>query len=103
MKTYEDFSCQVIRLGAELLVSIQGDLDAYTVPLLQDNLWKHMTPQVEILTIDCAWVQYVDSAFLQFLTRMSTQVKSIHIINASRTIRKIFLITGLDDMFIYDA
>lgn len=99
MKAPENFSCQIITLDSELLVSLQGDLDMYTISILQEDIRDHLDPRIKKITIDCDWVQYVDSAFLQFLTIINKEVESVRIINASRTIRKIFKITGLDEMF----
>lgn len=93
----ENFSCQIIRHGSEILISLQGDLDAYTVDQLQSVLENYLSSgDITIAIIDCDWVQYVDSAFLQFLTRLYSQIDSVKVINASKTIRKIFDITGLN-------
>ncbi len=102
MKTPGDFSCQILKLEHELLISLQGNLDMYTTSILQENLWGHLDPDINKITIDCDWVQYVDSSFLQFLTRVASQVETVRVINASRTIRKIFKVTGLDEAFIVD-
>ncbi|MHB8841561.1 MAG: STAS domain-containing protein [Candidatus Aquicultor sp.] len=102
MKAPENFSCQIIALDSELLVSLQGDLDMYTTSILQEDIWDHLYSSIKIITIDCDRVRFVDSAFLQLLTIINMEVESVRIINASRTIRKIFEITGLDDIFIQD-
>ncbi len=102
MKAPENFSCQIIALDSELLVRLQGDLDMYTTSILQEDIWDNLYPNIKTITIDCDMVQFVDSAFLQLLTIINMEVESVRIINASRTIRKIFEITGLDDIFIRD-
>lgn len=102
MRTSENFNYQTVVRGKELLVTIQGDLDMYTVSLLQEVLSANLRPDISIVTLDCDKVKYVDSAFLQFVTRTSSLGFNVRIKNASRTIRKIFAITGLDKYFIYD-
>jgi len=74
----------------------------YTVSNLQEFVWRHLTPEIKEITIDCDCVQYVDSSFLQFITGIVNQIKSLKIINASRTIRKIFDITGLNHFLAED-
>lgn len=100
MRISENFNCQVVKLDSELLVSIQGNLDMYTTSILQETIWRYLEPGIAKVTIDCDWVQYVDSSFLQLLTRLSTLVDKVRIINASRTVRRIFTITSLDKTFI---
>ncbi|MCL6472176.1 MAG: STAS domain-containing protein [Firmicutes bacterium] len=102
MKISENFNCQVIKLESELLISLQGNLDMYTTSILQETIWRYLEPSITKITIDCGWVQYVDSSFLQLLTRLSTLVDKVRIINASRTVRRIFTITSLDKTFIED-
>ncbi|MBE0448623.1 MAG: STAS domain-containing protein [Actinobacteria bacterium] len=102
MRTSENFSCQIIKLDSELLVSLQGDLDMYAISNLQEIIWDHLTPEIKRVTIDCDWVQYVDSAFLQLVTRIANQLETVKLINASRTIRKIFEISGLSNFLTED-
>jgi anti-anti-sigma factor len=74
----------------------------YTVSNLQELIWSHLTPEIKGAVIDCDWVQYVDSTFLQLITRMASQLETVKVINASRTIRKIFDITGLSSFLADD-
>ena len=100
MPMQESFDCQTIIRDDELLISLCGDLDAYSVPLLQQAIDLKLVPTVRVVTLDCDAVKYVDSAFIQLLMRLNSQVKEVRIVNASRTIRKIFVITGLDSIFL---
>lgn len=99
----EDFKCQIIKLGSELLIYLKGDLDMHTTSILQETIHDYVISEICLITIDCDKVLYVDSAFLQFLTNLSRQVKTIRVINASRTIKKIFELTGLDQVYMTDA
>jgi len=100
MKISENFNYNIAKLHGELLISLQGDLDMYTTSILQETIRDYLIPEIDKVTIDCDAVQYVDSSFLQFLTSISNQVVKVRVINASRTIRRILEITGLDKAFI---
>jgi len=100
MKISENFNYNIAKLRGELLISIQGDLDMYTTSILQETVGEYLVPEIVKVTIDCDAVQYVDSSFLQFLTSISGYVEKVRITNASRTIRRIFEIAGLDKVFI---
>ena len=102
MQTSDNFSCQVIRLDSELLVSLHGDLDTYSISEVQKQIWDRLEPEITKVTFDCDWVQYVDSAFLQFLSRIAGQVETVQIINASRTVRKSLEMTGLNRLLKLD-
>ncbi|HCG98470.1 MAG TPA: hypothetical protein DE036_01265 [Actinobacteria bacterium] len=102
VQTSDNFSCQVIRLDSELLVSLHGDLDMYSISEVQKQIWGWLEPEITKVTFDCDWVQYVDSAFLQFLSRIAGQVETVQIINASRTVRKSLEMTGLNRLLKLD-
>lgn len=103
MKVPEDFKCQIVKLGSELLIYLKGDLDMHTTTILQETIHEYSLSIICLITIDCDKVLYVDSAFLQFLTNLSRQVRTVRVVNASRTIKKIFELTGLDQVYLADA
>lgn len=96
MNTAENFSSQIIKLDSELLISLHGNLDTYSVCELQQQIWDRLTHDIAKVTFDCDWVQYVDSTFMQLLASIAIQVETVQVINASRTIRKSLEMTGLD-------
>lgn len=102
MRTSENFSSQIIKLDSELLISLHGDLDIYSIGELQQQVWDMLAPDISKVTFDCDWVQYVDSSFLQFLARIASQVDTVQVVNASRTVRKSLQMTGLDHLLKLD-
>jgi len=88
--------------GAAVFVS--GEIDIYTSQQFKEKLYNIVDNSSDDLTIDCSGLNYMDSMglgiFVGALKKMKTADRNIHIINMKDNIKKLFVITGLDKLFI---
>ncbi|MCX7709832.1 MAG: STAS domain-containing protein [Clostridia bacterium] len=85
-------------------ISISGEVDIYTSQGLKEKLYQIAdTTQLDI-KIDCKELNYIDSTglgiFVGALKRAKQNDKKIYISNLKESIKKLFIITGLDKVFI---
>ena len=88
--------------GAELTVSVSGEVNTQTAPELADLLDKELSG-VQALTLDFAECDYVSSAGLRVLLntfkKMQASNGSMSFDNVCKGIMDVFRITGLDTVF----
>lgn len=91
---------------AYIKISLTGEVDIYTSQQLKDKLYNAVEENQTDLDIDCAGLNYIDSTGLGILVGTLKKAKQsghkIYISNLKENIRKLFLITGLDKVFILD-
>lgn len=85
-------------------VIINKDLDLYNVPELRKCLTQCIEERQINIEIDCSNMSFIDSTGLGELASIMKTVKSyggsITITGLKQHIKKIFLLTGLDTIFI---
>ena len=88
----------------EAKVLISGEIDIYTVQQLKDKLYSIVDSSSKDIFIDCSGLNYLDSTglgiFVGALKKTKLEGRNIHIRNLKDNIRKLFIITGLDKLFI---
>lgn len=87
-------------------IFISGEVDIYTSQKLKDKLYNIVDSNQMDLRIDCKELNYIDSTglgiFVGTLKKAKQYGKKIYIVNLKESIRKLFLITGLDKVFIIE-
>lgn len=90
-----------IRDGAQLTIVLEGRLDAVTATEL-DAALKQSISGIEKLVIDIERLDYLASAGLRVLTSAQRTMKKqgeMIIAKPNETVREIFEVTGLEDIF----
>lgn len=87
-------------------VSVSGEVDIYTAQQFKEKLYSIVDNSGKDLVIDCSGLNYIDSTglgiFVGALKKTKLVGKNIHLKNIKDNIRKLFVITGLDKLFILD-
>ncbi len=87
-------------------VFLSGEVDIYTSQKLKDKLYGIIDSTENDLRIDCSELNYIDSTglgiFVGTLKRAKQHGKKIYLSNLKDNIRKLFVITGLDRVFIME-
>lgn len=85
-------------------VSISGEVDIYTSQELKEKLYGIADSAQSDIRIDCRNLNYIDSTglgiFVGTLKRAKQHDRKIYIDNLKENIKKLFIITGLDKVFI---
>ncbi len=85
-------------------VIVSGEIDIYTAQLFKEKLYHTVDKSDTDLVIDCGNLNYIDSTglgiFVGALKRTRQKGRDIFIENVRDNIRKLFVITGLDKLFI---
>lgn len=83
-----------------------GEVDIYTSQKLKERLYAIVDASNFDLRIDCNELNYIDSTglgiFVGTLKKSKQKDKKIYITNLKESIKKLFLITGLDKLFILE-
>jgi anti-sigma B factor antagonist len=87
-------------------INLIGEVDIYTASSLKEKLYSIIDEVNMDLRIDCSELNYIDSTglgiFVGALKKAKQNDKKIYITNLKENIKKLFLITGLDKLFILE-
>ncbi|MFZ5989858.1 MAG: STAS domain-containing protein [Bacillota bacterium] len=87
-------------------VNLFGEVDIYTSQDLKENLYNIVDSNQTDLVIDCKELNYIDSTglgiFVGALKKAKQYGKKIIITNLKDNIKKLFIITGLDKVFVIE-
>ncbi len=87
-------------------VSIIGEIDIYTAQSLKEKLYNIVETFKKDLRIDCKDLNYLDSTglgvFVGTLKKAKQNDNQIVMFNMKDNIKKLFLITGLDKLFVIE-
>lgn len=90
--------------GARVYVS--GEIDIYTAQQFKEKLYNVVDSSRGDIAVDCGGLNYIDSTglgiFVGALKKTKLAGRNIHIENIKDNIKKLFVITGLDKLFIID-
>lgn len=93
-------------LGSSIRVYLTGEVDIYTSQKLKERLYNIIDSNQLDLTINCKDLSYIDSTglgiFVGALKKAKQNEKNIYISGLRENIKKLFLITGLDKLFIIE-
>lgn len=85
------------------VVMLDGEVDVYTAELFKEELMKLVKEKKENIKINGEYLQYIDSTGLGVLIgiykMINEEEKQIIIYNIKPSIKKLFVITGLDKIF----
>jgi anti-sigma B factor antagonist len=85
-------------------IFINGEIDIYTAREFKEKLYNIVDSNQKDLKIDCRELNYIDSTGLGILVGALKKTKQngndIFVENLKDNIKKLFLITGLDKLFI---
>jgi len=85
-------------------VVLGGEVDIYTAQQFKEKLYHIVDSSTRDLVIDCRGLNYIDSTglgiFVGALKKTKTTGRSIILENMKENIKKLFIITGLDKLFI---
>ncbi|NLI59952.1 MAG: STAS domain-containing protein [Clostridiales bacterium] len=88
-------------------VSLDGEIDIYNAPELKEKLHKLIEQHPGNFVLNCENLSYIDSTGLGVLISVLRRVKEydgkMTITDLKPYIRKIFVITGLDKIFIVEV
>lgn len=87
-------------------ISISGEVDIFTAQSLKDKLYGALDTAKLDLRLDCSNLNYIDSTglgiFVGGLKKAKQYGRNIYLINLKDNIKKLFVITGLDKIFIIE-
>lgn len=84
------------------IIALNGDLDASSAILLDNELKKALEGMEKKILVDCEQLNYISSAglgvFMSYLQEIEEKKASLVIYNLSDKVKKVFEILGLDDL-----
>lgn len=87
-------------------VYIIGEVDIYTSHDLKDKLYSIVDSNSKDLKLDCSGLNYIDSTglgiFVGTLKKARQNGYKVYVSNLKDNIKKLFVITGLDKVFIIE-
>ena len=90
-------------VGERSVVSVRGEIDAYTSPRLRDQLTRLMDEGHYQLVVDLEGVEFMDSTWLGVLVACLKRAKEhggdLSLVCTSPQILRVLSITGLDRVF----
>ncbi|KGX90578.1 positive regulator of sigma-B activity [Pontibacillus halophilus JSM 076056 = DSM 19796] len=86
----------------ENIVSLSGEIDAYTAPKLKETLLPLTKGENTVVTVDLAEVNYMDSTglgvFISALKSTKETNSELKLINPNDRVMRLFEITGLTEI-----
>lgn len=93
-------------VGDKTQIFLSGEIDIYTCQTFKNELNEVVNSYKGDLYIDCTELSYIDSTGLGILVGALKEIRkennNIYICNLKDNIKKLFIITGLDKLFIID-
>lgn len=91
-------------LDDSVRVFIEGEIDIYTAQKFKEKLYEVIDKSGKDVRIDCGCLNYIDSTglgiFVGALKKTKLGGREIYLEKMKDNIRKLFVITGLDKLFI---
>ena len=89
-----------------IVVELSGEIDIDTVNELRERLYEIVEKYPIDIKLDCANLNYIDSTGLGVLVGVLKKVKNneknVYLTNLKNTVKKLFLITNLNKVFIIE-
>lgn len=94
------------RFSDYIKVTIAGEADIYTSSELKERLYQVIEKNQMDLRVDCSQLKYIDSTglgvFAGAFKRAKEINRKIYLTGLRSNIKKLFVITGLDKLFIIE-
>jgi len=88
----------------DAVVYLSGEIDIYNAQQFKEKIYQVVENSKGDVSIDCSGLNYIDSTglgvFVGALKKAKQNNRDIHILNIRDNIKKLFVITGLDKLFI---
>ncbi|WP_100012752.1 STAS domain-containing protein [Lentibacillus sediminis] len=92
----------VVDESGKSIVHLSGEIDTYTAPDLRTALLPLTKTEGELVEVDLAKVNYMDSTglgvFISALKSTKENDSSMQLVNIQDSVRRLFRITGLDEV-----
>lgn len=92
--------------GDVSIITLEGEVDIFTSRQLKERLYQIVDTHKNDIKINCEKLDYIDSTGLGILVgtlkRAKQHGKNVYICCLKDNIKKLFLITGLDKVFIIE-
>jgi anti-sigma B factor antagonist len=86
----------------EILVSVTGEIDAYTAPKLREELLPLTEGKNKVITVNLKDVSYMDSTglgvFVGLFKQLNKNEGELKLVELSGTLKRLFKITGLSNI-----
>lgn len=93
--------------GNEKVLSIAGEIDAYTAPKLKETLLPLTQGSTDIVKVDLTEVNYMDSTglgvFISALKSTKESDSHMKLVNLNDRVYRLFKITGLTEIMDIDS
>jgi anti-sigma B factor antagonist len=91
------------RNGDQVVLAVQGELDAYTAPALEDHIAALLAEQTKELLLDLSQTAFLDSSGLRALLTVHRRLEGsggrLELREASEPVLRLLEITGLREHF----
>ncbi|HEV7526528.1 MAG TPA: STAS domain-containing protein [Acidimicrobiia bacterium] len=96
------------RAGARAIVTVTGELDAYSAPGLEEEISGLLSDKVSDLVLDLSGTRFLDSSGLRAILTAQRRVAELDggrlaLRAPSEPVRRLLEITGLSDHFIVES
>ena len=102
-----DLKLATERDGARAVVTIQGELDAYSAPSLEEEVSQLLGDGVTELVLNLSGTKFLDSSGLRAILtaqrRLSERDGRLSLRAPSEPVRRLLDITGLTDHFVIES
>ena len=102
-----DLTLSTDRAGARAVVTIAGELDAYSAPGLEGEVSQLLADEVAELVFDLSATRFLDSSGLRTILttqrRLADRDGRLVLRAPSEPVRRLLDITGLTDHFVVEA
>lgn len=85
--------------GSRCILSLYGELDVASAPVLEKKLKRLQWAGAEAIVVDLSGLDFVDSSGLHVLSRAfgRTPEGRLSLLRGSRTVHRVFELTGMDE------
>jgi anti-sigma B factor antagonist len=98
-----DLSLNTRTQGEHTVLEVSGEVDVYTAPALRDRITDLLDAGQQLLIVDLAGVEFLDSTGLGVLVAGLNRARevggSLALVCPQERVLKLFRITGLDEVF----
>jgi anti-sigma B factor antagonist len=85
------------RQGRELILTLKGELDLATAPVLDDELTRAQTTDAPAIVVDLEQLDFIDSSGLGVLLRHASSDQRLRVTRGSPQVQQILEISGVVD------
>ena len=102
-----NLSIDVATTDNQTFLTVKGEIDAYTAPLLKEKLLPATAKEAEKIVVDLNDVTYMDSTglgvFISALKSTKEHGSTLTLVNLQERVHRLFKITSLDSIISIDT